>query len=87
VHHESALLLSTYLVNMHLTLLHMSCLQATRWKQLWRPHLTPCILQPDQLSFLLKTRTREAMRWTTMSEDPDHIITQQVGCDLCWGDT
>jgi hypothetical protein len=55
-----------------------SYMQASRWKQLWRPHLAPCVLQPDQLSFLLKTRTREALRWTTMSEDPEQIITQQV---------
>ncbi len=58
-------------------------LQASRWKQLWRPDLKQCQLQPDQLSFLLKTRARDAMRWSTMSDDPDGAIGSRViGSDL-----
>lgn len=63
--------------------LHMCLLQASRWKQLWRPHLVPVALQPDQLSFLFKTRARDAMRWTTMNDDPEGVISSQVRMREC----
>lgn len=57
---------------------------ASQWKRLWRPELERVLMQPDQLTLVIKARQkgRRNTRWRPLFMDPEGLVNQRIGGPL-----